>query len=206
MTETRSLRNMSPERRAGSPLSGDSSRRCCLRASPGAALTLLRTIHGKDESGDGTVPRGLRDAHSSREDPPPGCMRSRCMGRCRTTRPCLIRSWPSSRGSKSTTAPTGRARSKSASIWRTHTRQRQPILLRASTTERVATLNADLYDARVPAGRDAPRLKQVVLRDNGQGELTAETALSEGAYRVTVGGAANVASATDCFLVVAEGG
>jgi len=80
------------------------------------------------------------------------------------------------------------------------------VTLRAKTDAGVRSLNADIYDARVPAGRDATRLARVTLRDNGQGEFAAETLLPEGAYRVTVGVTQGVAPVTDCFLVLSEKG
>ena len=171
----------------------------------GDRLTLLKTLRGKDDSGDGTVPKGsampIHLAQSSA-----GMYAQQVHGSLQNDKAVLDQVVGVIEGLRIDPGAYRAGAIKVGLDLDDAYPAGEPVALRARTSERVAALTADIYDAQVPAGRDAPRLKQVVLRDDGQGELAADTVLPEGAYRVTVGGAGNIAAATDCFLVVAQGG
>lgn len=169
----------------------------------GESLALLETRCGKDDGGDGTVPRAsATPMHMA--DEWVGMLANQLHGSLQNDDAVLEHVVAVVAG-LDIKFSSYRAKFEVALDLADVYAADAPVTLRAKAEPAVSTLELDLYDASEPAGRETVRLGQITLHETGDGGLAKEVSLGEGAYRVVAGGTASVAPVADCFMVVGGG-
>ncbi len=184
------------------PVTGTFQRTMLSARLAGGALTLLQTLAGSADGGDGTVPRGSATPLHM-EGTSAGMFANQVHGSLQNDPAILDHVTAIAAGLSIDTGAYRATFNISLQVEDVYAAE-APVRLTATSEPRLPTLNVDLYDASRPPTTSQTRVGTISLADQGDGELVGEAMLSPGAYRAVVA-EAGAAPVADTFLVVKGG-